>query len=127
MDRKKHIFKLSQGEYVAPERIEAVYARNPWIGNIFIHGDSMRPYLVALVVPAPDKLTAWAKEKGIEGDVAALCANPKVKEAITSDLFEFGKANGLHGFEMPRDVLVSPTPFTIDNGMSACWLDCRCD
>lgn len=42
IDRAKNIFKLSQGEFVAPERTEAIYMRSKWVLNIFVYGDPTR-------------------------------------------------------------------------------------
>lgn len=36
--RKKNIFKLAQGEYIAPEKIENSYIRSQFISQCFIHG-----------------------------------------------------------------------------------------
>lgn len=42
IDRKKHIFKLAQGEYIAPEKIENIYVRSSAVAQVYVHGDSLQ-------------------------------------------------------------------------------------
>lgn len=38
IDRKKNLFKLQQGEYVSPEKIENSYVRTRGVLECFVHG-----------------------------------------------------------------------------------------
>lgn len=50
IDRAKNFFKLSQGEYITPERIESIYVSTcPLLTQIFIYGDSFQSYLIAIL------------------------------------------------------------------------------
>lgn len=91
-----------QGEYVAPEKIENVYVRCPLVAQSFVHGDSLQPQLVAVVVPDPEALLPWAASRKMTQDMAALCSDPKVNKALLKSMQEEGRAAGLKGFEQVR-------------------------
>lgn len=42
IDRRKHIFKLSQGEYIVPEKIEAIYVKCQYVLQCFVYGESLK-------------------------------------------------------------------------------------
>jgi len=54
IDRVKNLFKLSQGEYIVPEKLERAYEQGALIQAIFIHGDSLRNHIVAIIYPEPE-------------------------------------------------------------------------
>lgn len=67
IDRKKNIFKLQQGEYVAPEKVEDVYLESPYVEEIFLHGQSSHNFCVAVIKPNKDHLLDFAKKNNISG------------------------------------------------------------
>ncbi|MFJ4649712.1 carboxylic acid reductase [Nocardia sp. NPDC088792] len=102
VDRRNNVLKLSQGEFVAIAKLEAMYATSPLVGQIFVHGSSERAYLLAVIVP-----TAEARAL----DPAELTA------ALTDSLQRIAKDNQLESYELPRAFLIESEPFTIDNGL----------
>uniref|UniRef100_A0A803YF07 Long-chain-fatty-acid--CoA ligase n=1 Tax=Meleagris gallopavo TaxID=9103 RepID=A0A803YF07_MELGA len=117
IDRKKHIFKLAQGEYIAPEKIENVYLRSEALAQVFVHGESLQAFLIAVVVPDPETLCKWAKKKGFEGSYEKLCKNKDVKKHILEDMVRIGKESGLKSFEQVKDIIVHTEMFSIENGL----------
>ncbi|KAH9101956.1 hypothetical protein LEN26_015611 [Aphanomyces euteiches] len=117
VDRKKNIFKLSQGEYVAPEKIENVIKASEYVAQPFVYGDSLHSLLVAIIVPNEKKLLELGETLGVAGSFAELCEDAKVVDAVLKDITAAAKAGKLHGFEIPRAIFLTPEPFTIENDM----------
>lgn len=117
VDRKKNIFKLSQGEYVAVENLENIYGLVAVIDSIWIYGNSFESFLLAVVNPNAQAIEHWAKENGLSGDFGSLCENPKVKEYILGELSKIGKEKKLKGFEFIKAVHLDPVPFDMDRDL----------
>ncbi|NXV97871.1 long-chain-fatty-acid--CoA ligase 5 [Calonectris borealis] len=117
IDRKKNIFKLAQGEYIAPEKIENVYIRSAPVAQVFVHGESLRSFLIGIVVPDPETLPEFAAKLGIKGSYEDVCKNPAVKKAILEDMVRLGKQAGLKSFEQVKDLYIHTEMFSVENGL----------
>ncbi|XP_019522723.1 PREDICTED: long-chain-fatty-acid--CoA ligase 1 [Hipposideros armiger] len=117
IDRKKHIFKLAQGEYIAPEKIENIYTRSEPVAQVFVYGESLQAFLIGIVVPDVETLCHWARKRGFEGSFEELCRNKDVKKAILEDMVRLGKESGLKPFEQVKGITLHPELFSIDNGL----------
>lgn len=100
LDRRNNVLKLSQGEFVTVSKLEAVFGDSPLIRQIYVYGNSARPYLLAVIVPTEEAL-----------------ARADVKSQIADSLQDVAKAAGLQSYEIPRDFLIETTPFTLENGL----------
>lgn len=103
--------KLSQGEYVALEKIENIYSTCSLVAQILVHGDSLQPYVVGVLVPDPVQLVSRAQRilgKTVrEDDIAALqelCNDPKIVQAALAELRDEGKKH-LKGSAFPTIVI----------------------
>ncbi|XP_075466407.1 long-chain-fatty-acid--CoA ligase 1 isoform X1 [Ascaphus truei] len=117
IDRKKHIFKLAQGEYIAPEKIENIYTRCEPVGQIFVYGESLQAFLVGIVVLDPDNVLNWAKKRKFKGSYEQLCKDKEFKTIVLEDLVRLGKEAGLKTFEQVKDIAIHPEMFSIENGL----------
>ena len=122
IDRKKNIFKLAQGEYVAPEKIENILGRSPLIAQCFVYGDSHQSQLVAIVVPDEEPVR-HSVARGVDDHLSEassfseICRSSKVKDAIMKDIVKLSKENGLHGFETVKAVYLEAAPFSVGNDL----------
>ena len=134
IDRKKSMLKLSQGEYVAVEAVEATFSECNWISQIFIYGNSYENGLVAIAAPNPDMVIPFAQSLGLEvrpmgeeGWVDLLvqaCLDKRVVQKVMEELNVFGRRMGLQGFELIKGLYLDGHVsggmhqiFTMENGM----------
>lgn len=119
IDRMKNIFKLSQGEYIAVEKVEGVYKMNSNVEQIWVYGNSFESCLVAVVVPTNKALKELGKEAGAPANASdeELCRNAGVKKALLASLTQTGKEGKLKGFEQVKAIYVeSPDQaFSVEN------------
>jgi len=114
IDRKKNIFKLSQGEYIAVEKVENQYMKSASLNQIWVYGNSHKSFIVAVVVPNAmwviEKLgDMWTSEAVPASDLfntefEKLCTDnyAEVKKLVFEDMKQnIGK---LKGFEKIRDI-----------------------
>ncbi|XP_071729803.1 long chain acyl-CoA synthetase 7, peroxisomal-like [Rutidosis leptorrhynchoides] len=118
IDRKKNIFKLAQGEYIAPDKIENVYAKCKFVAQSFIYGDSLNSCLVAIISVDPDVMKDWAASEGIKyDDLGQLCKDPRAKAAVLSEMDAVAKEAQLRGFEFAKAVTLVAEPFSVENDL----------
>lgn len=63
---------------MAAEKLEGEFSKTEVVAQIWVYGNSLESTLVAVVVPESHILTDWAKQAGVEGDLAAICKSDKV-------------------------------------------------
>ena len=122
IDRKKNTFKLAQGEYAAAAKIENVLGRCSLVAQIFVYGDSLQSYLLAVVVPEIEEMPAWAKANSVpfSGALESLTqegAGQKLAASILEQLKSAAAEARLAGFELPKRVYLEPELFSVDNGL----------
>eukprot|EP01130_Rhizamoeba_saxonica_P000819 TRINITY_DN10727_c0_g1_i1.p1 TRINITY_DN10727_c0_g1~~TRINITY_DN10727_c0_g1_i1.p1 ORF type:complete len:652 (-),score=177.93 TRINITY_DN10727_c0_g1_i1:24-1979(-) len=116
VDRRKNIFKLSQGEYIAPEKLENIYKQSQYVLDIFVYGDSLKSRLIAIVSPDPDVVIPWAKSQGIEASsLSDFVDNEQLKDLIMEDLAVVGTHADVTGLERISDIFITDTEWTVNN------------
>eukprot|EP00808_Paulinella_micropora_P017735 g1616.t1 len=119
IDRKKNIFKLAQGEYVAAEKIENVLQGCSLIAQAFVYGDSLKSYLVAVLVPDQEAVVAHAAKNNLGKGLSfkQLCVSPDIKAAILKQMKKATTDAKLQKYEVPQNVAIHHEPFSVDNGL----------
>lgn len=123
IDRKKNVLKLSQGEYISPERIENVYmGSSNLIAMAYVHGEGTQSALVGIFGVDPENFAPFASKvlkKAIAADdiaaVKVAAKDPRVVKAVLKHLDNIGKKHKFNGYERVRNCLLDVEPFTVEN------------
>jgi long-chain acyl-CoA synthetase len=123
--RVKDIFKLDGGEYIAPERLESIYAQSKFISNIFVWGDSYKSFIVAVAVPEFEAAKRWAAEHGVKINPNAqppncpeeLVNNAELKKAIIADFKRIALEAKLNRYEELPVIELDGLFWTPDTGL----------
>lgn len=130
IDRKKNFFKLAQGEYIAPEKIEAFIEISPWINQVVIEGNSLKNTPVALVYPdylqfkSTGKFTDKVEDiKAYQNDVnemarafTEMSKQADVIKFIEEEANKICKDNKLKQYETPAAIFLMAEEMTPENG-----------
>merc|ERR1711964_843284 len=135
--RTKEIFKTKHGEYIAPRKVEASYLQSPAVNQIYVHGDSDKNSIMAVVVPDAGWAVKALKSAGLWSgpkvsptkefaDAFSECAGTsEAKDALKGPLLKAMRKNeaGLNKRECVRDIIVETNidkllqGFTVSNGL----------
>lgn len=114
VDRAKNIFKLAQGEYIAPEKLENIYVQCPLVAQIFVHGESIQSFIIAVIVLDPEVAKKWHADRNIT-DIDL--ENPELKKAVIAQMDAKAKEYNLTSLEKIKKVHLTLTPFTVENDL----------
>jgi len=118
IDRKKNLIKPPHGEYIAPERLEAIYRNCPWVGNVMIYACSNYNEVIAFVYPNRRAVEDWAATQGIKEEWHHLSENPKVEKLVLDGLNNIWSSAKLKSIEKVMAVKIFAEEWTPENG----WL-----
>ncbi len=90
-DRKKEIFKMSNGKYVAPQQIENKLKESFYIQQLMIVGENQK-YPAAIISPNFQELAQWCQKKKIQfQDHTDLIRNTEVVKHFQEEIRKFNK------------------------------------
>jgi long-chain acyl-CoA synthetase len=111
-DRKRDFIKNSGGEMISPARVEGALTLAPEIAQAMVFGDR-RPYLVAVIVPDPDFAAAYAADRAMPVDLAALAQDAGFHKALGDVVARIGR--DLPAAERVRRFTIAAEPFSLAN------------
>lgn len=112
IDRKKNLFKLAQGEYIAPDKIEGIYERAPIVGQCFVYGESLKSCLVGIIVPDEMALSKMDPPVSLEKFVT----DPNSAGMVLQTIQTIGQKE-LKSFEQVRHITLVPDAFSVENNL----------
>ena len=114
-DRKKDLFKLSNGKYVAPQQIESLLKQSEYVSQVVVVGAG-RKQPAALIVPEWEAVrqALSANHEEFPADRVVLAQFPAAIKLVQGDVALLTRE--LADYERIRRIALLPEEFTIDRG-----------
>ena len=114
-DRKKDMFKTSQGKYVAPSAISANFkAVCPYASEIIVYGEG-KPYCVALVSLEAEAIQEWAADNGLGGkSFSEIAHDEKTRDMVGGYVEQLNKH--LNRWEQVKKFSIIDRELTVEAG-----------
>ncbi|HEV8587941.1 MAG TPA: long-chain fatty acid--CoA ligase [Pyrinomonadaceae bacterium] len=114
-DRKKDLFKLSNGKYIAPQQIESLLKQSEFVNQVVVIGAS-RKYPAALIVPDWEALKSALRAAGepVTETHEAIAQQSAAVKIVQLDVTKI--TAHVADYERVRRVALLPNEFSIDNG-----------
>lgn len=122
-DRKKEMFKTSNGKYIAPQLLENKLKESAYIDQIMVVGDGQK-FAAALIVPLYARLQEWCLEHGITYTTnSEMRLHPRIVELIEREIKRFNRHFG--SWEHIKKFALLDKPWCVDAGELAPTLKLR--
>ena len=114
-DRKKDLFKLSNGKYIAPQQLESLLKQSEFVNQVVVIGAS-RKYPAALIVPDWEAVKSALRAAGesLADSHEEIARQPAAVKLVQFDVTKI--TAHLADYERVRRVALLPNEFSIDAG-----------
>ncbi|KAL7719915.1 Long-chain-fatty-acid--CoA ligase [Entamoeba marina] len=108
IDRKKNLFKLAQGEYIAVEPLEYTYSLSDYVSQCYVYGESTDTFINAIIVPELAQFKKYLKETfNFEGN------DEELKEFVKQKI-----SKKVAGYEVVKNIYIELEPFNEANELA---------
>ena len=112
--RLKEIIVMSNGEKVPPADMEAAILRDRLFDQVMVYGEG-KSALVVLGVVNPEQWRIFAQQAGVRADMPESLRDVRVEQQVLQRIAE--QIKEFPGYAKVRRVLLSPEPWSIENGL----------
>lgn len=129
IDRRKAVFKLAQGEFVSPQKVEECLASSVLLKSVFVTTASAEEYdqCSVLAVAVPDTSVLRERVKNMtkchsdhehidQMSDEELCRSDIAVIVVMNDMRTTAATGNLRSFEIPGAVLLDPHPWSQEEG-----------
>lgn len=114
-DRKKDLFKTSNGKYVAPSTIESMFKGIcPYASQLVIEGDG-RKFVSALITLDEEGIKGWAEQNGMaDADYRTIVTSQECRDMVQGYVDQLNTK--LNRWEQIKRFIILPRDLTVEEG-----------